>query len=283
MALQYERLLIAEYGQELEIPYPADYTDLLQQALFYYRRYFLPLLAVALIIGIVNVPTGILAELMSPFPTGGDIAALFLLSIPQYIAYWLAQGAQIWLIGSAVVGRTAGFIEAWKAVLSRFFAYLLTSLLGLILVLPGICCCFLGIMFTFTLFAAFLPQVILLTGSSYFSALVEHFQMVVRGRWLRVAGFVMATGLLVYAVLILLYPAIIAPQLLSYILSEVVPLPLEWMARIFGHLWSQFSAAIVLSYFNVFLTLLFFDLRARSDGLDLELLLNRFDGWASEK
>ncbi|MCS7223377.1 MAG: hypothetical protein NZ959_02270 [Armatimonadetes bacterium] len=281
MAQRYQALLIAEFGQTLEVPYPAEFSDLLQQSLFYFRRYFPTLFGISLVAGIIQVPAVLIAEEAGPVISTGEIVGLVVLSIPQYLALWLAQGAQIWVIGSAVVGRPVGFWDAWKAVLSRAFAYIATGLIAFLLAIPGLCLCGIGFLFTAAFFAVFIGQVVLLTGSSYFRAIAEHFHLVYQSRWLTVVGYLLVTGVLLYAVYAILYPAIFAPQILYYILREAIPVPLEWASLFFSALWTQVTNAIVQSYFTVFLTLLFFDLKSRLEGLDLHLIAQRFDQWGS--
>jgi hypothetical protein len=123
-----------------------------------------------------------------------------------------------------------------------------------------------------------LEQIVLLEGIAYFRAISRHVQLVhPNWEWARVLGFYLASYVVVMLAQILLgWAGMVLPLAVEFG-REALPLSAQLGVSALGQLWQQLANALVMPYWSVFLTLLYFDLRARREGHDLQVLLARWD------
>jgi hypothetical protein len=206
------------------------------------------------------------------------IAAMVISYILLLVTAFIGYGAQIWAAGQIIMGKSVGFGEAWMAVLKRSGALLLTMLIAFFPMLAGLALCCVGVLVTAVIFFAVLEQIVLLEGIAYFRAISRHVHLVYPNwEWARVLGFYLASYVIVMLAQILLGWA---GMVLSFAVEfgrEALPLSARLGVSALGQLWQQLANALVMPYWSVFLTLLYFDLRARREGHDLQVLLARWD------
>ena len=278
-------LMICEFGRRLKLPYPMGLTEMLEESLEIYRRNFALLFGLALIPALLSTAFATIANLWLTLPSARElesllIAAMVISYILLLITAFIGYGAQIWAVGQIIMGKPVGFGEAWMAVLKRSGALLLTLLIAFFPMLAGLALCCVGVIFTAVIFFAVLEQIVLLEGTAYFRAISRHVQLVYPNwEWARVLGFYMASYVIVMLAQILLGWAGMVLPLAVEIGREALPLSTQLGMYALGQLWQQLANALVMPYWSVFLTLLYFDLRARREGHDLSILLARWNDW----
>jgi len=260
-------------------------TEMLEESLEIYRRNFALLFGLALIPALLSTAFATIANLWLTLPSARElesllIAAMVISYILLLITAFIGYGAQIWAVGQIIMGKPVGFGEAWMAVLKRSGALLLTLLIAFFPMLAGLALCCVGVIFTAVIFFAVLEQIVLLEGTAYFRAISRHVQLVYPNwEWARVLGFYMASYVIVMLAQILLGWAGMVLPLAVEIGREALPLSTQLGMYALGQLWQQLANALVMPYWSVFLTLLYFDLRARREGHDLSILLARWNDW----
>lgn len=274
-------MLIRELGRRLKLPYPMGLAEMLEEALEIYRQNFSVLFGLALIPALLGTFFSTLANLWQTIPLEKGYEPLFVAAmVISYLlllaTIFIGYGAQIWAAGQAIMGKSVSFGEAWMAVLKRSGALLLTLLLASIPTAAGFLLCCVGALFTSTIFFVVLEQVILLEDVAYLRAISRHIQLVYPNwEWARVLGFYLASYLIVMVVQTLIGWGGMVSIFGLEIWREVLPLSTRISFLVIGQLWQQLSNALVFPYWSVFLTLLYFDLRARREALDIKVLLER--------
>ncbi len=276
-------LLICEFGRRLKLPYPMGLAEMLEEALEVYRKNFAILFGLALVPAIIGTVSWTILSLLQTIPLGKGYEPLFIAmivvsSILLIITAFIGYGAQIWAAGQAIMGRSVGFGEAWMAVLKRSGALLLTMFLAFLPTIAGLVLCCVGILFTATIFVALIEQVVLLEGVAYNRAITRHVQLVYPNwEWARVFGFSLASYLIVMVVQTLIGWGGMMSLFGLEIFREVFPLSTWLVFLIAGQLWQELANALVMPYWSVFITLLYFDLRARREAFDVQVLIERWE------
>lgn len=276
-------LLICEFGRRLKLPYPMGLAEMLEEALEVYRKNFAILFGLALVPAIIGTVLETISSLLRTIPLGKGYEPLFIATmvvsyILLIITAFIGYGAQIWAAGRAIMGRSVGLGEAWMAVLKRSGALLLTMFLAFLPTIAGLVLCCVGIFFTATVFVALIEQVVLLEGIAYNRAISRHVQLVYPNwEWARVLGFYLASYLIVMVVQTLIGWGGMMSLFGLEISREVFPLSTWLVFLIAGQLWLQLANALVMPYLSVFITLLYFDLRARREAFDVQVLIERWE------
>ncbi len=262
---------------------PMGLGDILDGSLRLYRRnfgQFLGIVAIAylpavllqlgamywILSGMLNAETGSADDPASMLPYLGGMMALLVGSAAIYlIAVPLAQGALIWAVSRRYLGKSISIGEAYRQVLRRFghllVAVILTGLatLGgtLLCVIPGIVVSF---MFSFATIE------VVLEDRDGVDAMRRSWQLVSYDFW-KVVGTLVVLGILVAA----------ATYALSAPFSLISMIPSQDETAMTGvNLVSQAISSlvqIVLQPVQIVGTiLLYYDLRIRKEGFDIELL-----------
>gem|GEM_PF-902041 len=294
-------LMICEFGRRLRLPYPMGLAEMLEESLEIYRQNFALLFGLALIPALLSTVFVTISNLWLTLPRAREleplsiaatvtsytytyialepllIAAMVISYILLLVTAFIGYGAQIWAAGQIIMGKSVGFGEAWMAVLKRSGALLLTMLIASFPMLAGLALCCVGVLVTAVIFFAVLGQIVLLEGIAYFRAISRHVQLVYPNwEWARVLGFYLASYVVVMLAQILLGWAGMVLLLAVEIGREALPLSAQLGVSALGQLWQQLANALVMPYWSVFLTLLYFDLRARREGYDLQVLLEKW-------
>ncbi|MGQ9728762.1 MAG: hypothetical protein ACUVSC_09635 [Candidatus Fervidibacter sp.] len=264
-------MLIRDLGQRLKLPYPMGLVEMLEKSLEIYRQNFILFFGLALIPALLGTAFGYLWQTM-------EIEEFKPLLIAVTVIIAASYGAQIWAAGQAILGKRVGFGEAWVFVLKRLGALLLTMFIALIPTVAGIVLCCVGVLFTTIVFFAMIEQVVLLEGIAYFRAIARHFRLVFPNwEWGRVLGFFLAIEFIVILVRLLVGWGGMISFFGLEIWREVLPLPVGLSFLIVGQIWNLLTTALVSPYGVVFVTLLYFELRARREAYDLTILLERWE------
>lgn len=173
----------------------------------------------------------------------------------------VATGALAWTIGEGYLGRRPTIREAYRAVRPR-----LGSLTGAILVLSlSFMIVFLPPLFLWIYISwSFVSQVIVLEGRSVGAALARSWDLA-RGSWWRVFA----------VVLLLLLIRVVVGLPVSVLSGVLVLTDLPWAVQSISTQFSNLLLAVL--YVPVQLaamTLLYFDLRVRQEGFDLQMALD---------
>lgn len=280
MMMAQREALVREYGRALNLPYPMDLVEMLEEALELYRRNFGLLFGIALMPALMGVLIMLAFEGVLRLPSQAPlfIVAVIILYALFFLTTVFGHGAQVLAVGRAVMGETIGFWQAWGEIFRRSFVYIITMLLGTLAGMVGICLCGIGVLFTITVFAMLLPQVVLLEKVGYSQAIGRHVQLVFPDwQWARVLGFYLLGYLLVMLVYWLVSPLTIAFFFIVEFVREALPVPTEITLIALMNLWTQLAGALVAPYLAAFLTLLYFDLKARKEATDIELLMQKWE------
>ncbi len=257
-------------------------AEMLEESLEIYRQNFALLFGLALIPALLSTVFVTIPNLWLTLPRARElepllIAATVIFYILLLVTAFIGYGAQIWAAGQIIMGKSVGFGEAWMAVLKRSGALLLTMLIAFFPMLAGLALCCVGVLVTAVIFFAVLEQIVLLEGIAYFRAISRHVQLVYPNwEWARVLGFYLASYVVVMLAQILLgWAGMVLPLAVEFG-REALPLSAQLSVFALGQLWQQLANALVMPYWSVFLTLLYFDLRARREGYDLQVLLEKW-------
>jgi len=276
-------LLIYEFGRKLNLPYPMGLPEMLEESLEIYRRNFIVLFSLALVPALFGTILGTIGGLGQILITGvlkenAFIAAIVFVYILFIFTNIIGYGAQIWAVGQVILGKPISFWQSWMAVLKRLGALMVTILIAVFPTVAGLLLCCVGIVFTSVVFIAVLEQIVLIEGVAYFRAISRHVQLVFPNwEWGRVLGFYLASWLIISVVSTLLNWISVVLVFLGEIWHEVLPLTTRISFLVISQLWGQMVNALVMPYWGVFMTLLYFDLIARREAYDLGVLVERWE------
>jgi hypothetical protein len=203
---------------------------------------------------------------------GASYGALLL----QAVLHSVGVAAILHVVAQEFIDRRAGVAEAFTAVLSRLGSILLgTFLYGLILIAGWFLCCI--PFFIFVSWFCMFSQAIMVEGTPATESLTrskqlsEGYKLRILGIWLLMFVVIpVVLGLGVGLVLAVFFPSTeivetatgpaINFNMRNLIINQVLAFPVS---------------ALELSYSSVCMTLLYFDLRIRKEGFDLEIAAQR--------
>jgi len=247
--------------EERRLLRPLELGNFFDELFFLFRNNFWLFTGIA---GFVYIPVLTIASLIWGFM--GMYVGQFVVILLQPLA--IAAGT--YAISKRYLGEPCTAIEAYRVVFRRFFPFLGTiivvyalMLLGsLALVIPGIIIYY---------WYVFVCQVFILEGLNYKDARTRSRQ-IAEGQWWRIMVVTLLFGLIQgFATRILSLPIIAAPSMLqSY--GDTGPV---W--GIVG-LYMGVVIAIAMVMQLIISVLLYYDLRVRKEGFDLELLAKEIQG-----
>ena len=255
---------------------PRTVWDIVDDAFDLYRSRFALFAGIA---AVVSVPAsllvmGWLASVVAVAAARPGDPSLFFslfgagaLSLPLYgFAYVLSGGAAAVAVEDCLNRRPTGVGLAYRRALRRFWPLIASSFLVGFLYLAGLCAMYVGI-FVAMAFAAFVSQAVVLENRGVTGAISRSFHLAAGHFW-RVLGMMcllaLITGMLsgglsaVIQVAALFLPKmsdVAAQQVRDYVISQV----------------TQSLASILLAPLSpIATTLMYYDLRVRREGLDIE-------------
>jgi len=246
---------------------PMDVGDILDNTFKLFKDNFKTYIGVSALGMIPVVTVGVLAALVMLVFGETETAAIaigiivIIALIPLIAVYLAMEGALIKVSSEQIMERGIGIKEAYRFGFSRAWPLFVTALLmGLavlggviLLIIPGI---ILAIWFTF------FRQVTVLENIGYAKALSRS-KALVKGNWWRTLGITLLVSLLVG------------------ILSNLVSLPAgigfpllfgETAGMILSYVVQMALSLLLLPLSYIPLTLFYYDLRVRKEGLDLQIM-----------
>lgn len=232
-----------------------------------------PVFAVSAIIRI-SMPSGdnILSTPVEPGATaqfnGGELwpflAGLLVIILLAFVASQVATGASFKAVSGAYLDETPDWRECLDFAKSKLRSLIWLSLVLVLLLIPATLACLVPGIYLYGAWAVAAP-VLLLEGVVGTKAL-RRSQALVKGRWWPVAGALVLSSILtsvVQAVILGLTAALVSASG-----NEVA----NAVAQAIG----QTAASVLITPFSAaVLTVVYFDLRVRKEGFDLELLARR--------
>lgn len=195
------------------------------------------------------------------------IAGQLVSALLSMFAFAFATAACFRAVSTAYLGGHASARESLAFAGRRFISLALTSLLFIVILIPA----FLAVIFPgiwlAVAFSLYTPA-LLFEGKGGFTALKRSYRLV-KGRWWATFG----TLLLMY-LLVTIIQGILSGILVGVIFADSSN---EVLVAIVLTLLSIVGFAISLPFQAAVFTLLYFDLRVRTEGFDLQLLADRID------
>ena len=237
--------MAVEYGQAGQAIPPRLLGDLLSETVRVYRRYFLVFLAISIVPQLPGLMG--LAQL--------TIWQLALVSVTGLVLQSIAQGAVVHAVAAVYSGSVPRVDVAYRRALrwapslvvdQAVFTLLLAASALLVLFAIGI-----PLFFLFLVLLLFFPQAIMVERTPMFDAFRRSAGLV-RGNWWRVFGIGMAF-ILVYLTPSVLLVFLASPKVSTVMLMVVGAIGMPWMM--------------------IGTTLLYFDLRVRKEGFDMDTLV----------
>jgi hypothetical protein len=284
---------------------PYSLGELLDQAIRLYRRNFVKFLG---IMAIIQVPISLLQLLVSFFvfqglaevsmastppseqliarSLGGGGASLLLTILSFFLVQGLATAALTRSVADNYLGRQTGILDAYRRISSRWLslvrAILLVGLLSLVLVIWTLVPCIgwvsgLGmLLFTSTVLLPLVAPIVILEGCSAVESIRRAWELARRRFWW-ILGFVFI--LFLFAQLLITGPGMLA----STVLGMTVRQSGDYLRSTTTSTLIQSAVTLLMSLLYLPLqltaiTLMYFDLRVRTEGFDLTVLASEASG-----
>ncbi len=252
-------------AQEPHVLRPLSLADLFDEAFSLYRNNFLMMVGIA---GLAYIPFEILLRVLAGGVSQGTsseealraVGALLWAALLFLLFYLFAEAALTKAIAERYLGHPTNIADAYGFVLKRFFPFLGTLILVALAYLVGFIAFFIGALIVSFWLALVIP-VFVVEDRAYGNAM-QRSRELAKGNWGRIFLLWLLTGLLNWVVGL-------AGGGLSLWIFGMNPIGVE--AVLAGTLEGIFDAvalAIGLAAFVV----LYFDIRVRKEGYDLEVL-----------
>jgi hypothetical protein len=251
--------------------HPLKTGDLLDTV---FRLYRLNFGLFAGVVAALAVPQTVLTISAFPWLEGSNSTliaglALWLAPITVLVSWGLIVGALAGAVSARYLGQPISVLGAYRMVGVRSLAWLLlSSLFAGLVVIIGFSIFFLPGIYFFCRFA-FLPQAIVLERAGIMESWNRSW-FLVDGSWWRVFRLI-ATVFVLYGILLII------GLTLRDALGVLGNLP-DSFAGSLGQLWNAAVEILVLPIPLGVLTVLFYDLRVRKEGFDLELMAQDISG-----
>ncbi len=269
---------------------PLSYGDLLDELFDLYKKNFLLFSG---IVGLVYIPFALLSTIamlpminmmgnMGPGSTPSDPSAMFSSLIPIYIKFAAiaivagifqvaAMGAITWAISSTYLGKKPTILASYKAVIPRLLPLIVTGIIAYMMVIAGTIACILpGI--ALSVFLAFTTQAIMLENKSYFNAIGRTFELSAGAFWQ-----IFVIGLLAMLLVYFIQLAVYLPFQFATAAAASNPSLMTAIFLVQG-LFSGIANSVALPILLSALVLLYYDVRVRKEGFDIEMLAASIEG-----
>jgi hypothetical protein len=185
------------------------------------------------------------------------------------LAGYMAEAVLAVLIGQVVLGKPVNRRQAFGAFAGwRFFALLGTILLWSVFLLLGTLFCLVPAVYLFVIFA-FLAQVMGLEGRFGFEAFTRSRDLA-RGSWWMIFGILLAILVLIFTLSLSITSVLGAIFGFGFSGFNVVSEEPDYMFSVIYQMSSQIVTILMNPLEVCIITMLYFNLRVRKEGLDLE-------------
>jgi hypothetical protein len=260
---------------------PLSAGELLDAAFAAVRRNFGTLVACTLVI---VVPVGIINTLITASASdtafdfassstitedeiGPYVAGTLASSLLSLLAQTLTTAACLRAVGGDVVGSPTGARDSLRYATSRLGPLVLVAILYLLALIVGVFMCFVGLVWLGVLFCLATPAVLFEEARG--TDAMRRSQALIKDHWWRTFG-VLIVGYLIVAVLQGVLGALAGGVILANSDSELANAAVITVVNVI-------ALAITLPFAAALLTYIYFDLRVRKEGFDLQLLASRMD------
>jgi hypothetical protein len=257
---------------------PLGIGDLLDEMFDLYKRNFLLFVGIS---GVVMLPyTFFLALAMAPWykmmgnmqanpqhidPMTGlapMLVGMGLVIILGSFMQVIATAATTWAVSSCYLGRKPSILEAYNAVISKTIPFAVTGLIVSVALVIGFMCCVLpGIVGL--VFLAFVPAVMVIENRAYIDGISRSFQLAASDFW-RIFVYGLVAGILIYAISIIF--ALPVQIIIMTNPSRLV------QASMVSQIIQGIGNTILVPLWVIGLVLLYYDVRVRREGFDIQLL-----------
>jgi hypothetical protein len=198
-----------------------------------------------------------------------QLAAVIVVALVTALSTAIITAVCARIVADAYIGRTAMVRESARAVRPRLFAIIGVSVVVLVSQAIGLSLCLIGVLFPLTLFSVAIPALIL-EAIGVWSA-VGRSVTLTKGHAMHVLGLVLSVQLLVAVVNTALVGGVsLLLRSGNGIVAAVIGQSIA--STVAGILTTPFAAAAIV--------VLYFDLRTRDEGFDVQLLMQRNDARA---
>ena len=199
---------------------------------------------------------------------GSYIAGQVVASILTFVASALATAACLRVVGGDVLGRRVGYGESLRTAFGRLGPIIWISILSGLAILGGVFLCVVGAIWLAVMFSLATPALIFedLRGTRA----MGRSRALIKDNWWRVFGVLVVMYLIVFVIQGLLVGGVGA-AVLSDSENEVRQRRAADVAEIVGYAVSLPLLAALTAY-------IYFDLRVRKEGFDIQLLAERMGG-----
>lgn len=258
---------------------PMSTADIIDSAIGMYRDNFLPFF---LITAIAYVPavlaqiltTGMMANMQTMPEEGGDpflwMGAFGLVMAAAWLVYAvaipLAQGALIWAVSRRYLGKSITVADAYRVVWRRVWQILLVIVVTGVATMMGTLACLIPGLILWLLFSFSVPEVVL-NDREALDGIRESWDLVRYDFW-KVATTLILLGLLVGVA----SSALSAPVMIGVTALGSGTGASQFLLQALSQTVSVVVQALLQPVAVVGTILLYYDLRIRRDGLDLQLL-----------
>ena len=249
---------------------PLDYGAMLDELFDLYKKNFLLLSGIT---GIIYLPFTTLYyhEFMSVMnsiqservPGTANLISLGLVLLLYIPASFFVTAATTWAVSNSYLGNKSTIIGSYKAIFKRIVPFALTMTLSSLLLMAGtIAFCIPGIIIFFAI--SFVSQVFIIEGKQYVDAIKRSFELV-KSEWVKVLVFAILTNLVVSTIT----AALTAPFTLMQAFSGA---PATGTFSIIQGLAQGIAQTLALPIQVIAFVLLYYDIRIRKEGFDIEML-----------
>ncbi|HET6454240.1 MAG TPA: YciC family protein [Armatimonadota bacterium] len=252
---------------------PLDYGGLFDELFDLYKRNLVLFMGIG---ALIYLPTNLLIILLMTSMQGGVmkpgqmpspplIVGLILIGLLSIPLSYAASAAMAWAVSSTYLGNRPTILGSYKAILPRLVPFMLTALLTVVMYGLGfVLCCIPGIALTILL--AFVPVVLVIEDHRYMDAIKRSWALA-KSDWVRVLVVLIISAVLGGILqMILTTPFQILTMFKQGEPGNIGPL------TIVQAVMSGVAATLVLPITTIAIVLLYYDIRIRKEGFDIQML-----------
>lgn len=241
---------------------PLGYIEILDKTFDIYKKYFLLLFGIC---GIILIPFHILdTYYLASFKNIMQTKDLGQISFFVYLAassiiYNIATAAVIWAVSGLYLGNKPSILESYSVIFKRILPFTLTIFFTTLLISVGLVLCTIpGIIIL--IITSFVIQILVLENKQYINAIRRSSELV-KNEWTRV----LVLGLLTFLI-------IAAFNLPLHLMYRHVETPMADSLLLLKGLVSGIVQALLAPIQTTAFVLLYYDIRIRKEGFDIEML-----------
>lgn len=242
---------------------PLDYGDLLDELFDLYKRHFLVFFGMS---AVVLLPLNVII-----YALAGDAAGVVEMIIVTPIGYIIAAAATQ-AVSDAYLGKAPTILSSYRVLRGRVWAFIATMLLTSMLIGFGNLLCLIpGIIFA--VWYAFVSQIFVLEGKAWGDARARSKELG-DGHFWRIFIVLLLSQLMIGAISY----ALVAPATVFFT-AESKAFGQAFSGSVFG-LANGLSGSLTIPIQVIAFVLLYYDLRVRKEGFDIEMLAAGMAGGA---